>query len=246
MLPRPAEQGGQLVPGGRIIRAAWNDDVIDKPAFHAPAPGPDIDFDAVSLDVGTRGQEQPRHRHGARLPGFPPIRQPLPFRRVAAFDPCLAQKRVARGAQRLVRPLGRQPFPRDVGPAFPPERRIERREVEADGLRIPGNRCCPPFAAGQHLGLVVLGDGTLASLAVIGGGFGFPLRPAQPIELQPLHRAIMGTGHEVTPLVRCLEFPLDARQPPDRRGRDHEHLAPVREGGGPGFRQRDRIAFLVG
>ncbi len=36
------------------------------------------------------------------------------------------------------------------------------------------------------------------------------------------------------------------RLPLDRRGRDHEHLAPVRKGRGPRFRQRDRIAFLVG
>ena len=38
--------------------------------------------------------------------------QPLPFRRVATFNPCLAQQGVARGAQHLFRALRRQPFPR--------------------------------------------------------------------------------------------------------------------------------------
>ena len=51
--------------------------------------------------------------------------------------------------------------------------------------------------------------------------------------------------HEEPALIAGLVFPLDPAQPPDRRGRDHEHLAPVREGGGARFGQRDRIAFFV-
>ena len=65
--------------------------------------------------------------------------------------------------------------------------------------------------------LVVLGDGAFAALAMIGGGLGLPLRPAQPVELQPLHRPAMRAGHEVAPLVGGLELALDPAQPPDRR-----------------------------
>ncbi len=142
--------------------------------------------------------------------------------------------------------MGRLPGPHDPLPAQPADRRVERREVEADGLGVGGGCRRPPFALGQHLRLVVLGDGALAALAVISRSFRLSLRPAQPVELQPLHRPAMGAGHEVAPLVGCVEFSLDPAQPPDRRRRDHEHFAPVREGGGPCLGQRDRIALLVG
>jgi hypothetical protein len=56
----------------------------------------------------------------------------------------------------------------------------------------------------------------------------------------------MRARHEVSPLVAGLVFPLDPGEPPDGRGRDQEHLAPVREGQRPGFGQRHRIAFLGG
>jgi hypothetical protein len=76
----------------------------------------------------------------------------------------------------------------------------------------------PPFAPRQHLGLVVLGDGPLAALAMIGRRFRPPLRPAQPLELQPLHVAAMRAGHEVAPLVAGLELALDPDSAPGSSG----------------------------
>ena len=98
----------------------------------------------------------------------------------------------------------------------------------------------------QHRRLVMLGDGALAALAVVGGRLRLVLCPAQPLELQPLHRPAMRARHEIPPLIAGLELALDAAQPADRGRRDHEHLAPMREGGGARFGQRDRVAFLVG
>ena len=184
-----------------------------------------------------------RHGRGEHLAA---IRQPLPFRRIATLDPCLAQQGVARGAQHLVRALRRQPVPRDLRPAFPAHRRIERRDVEADGMRIDRNRRRPPFALLQHLRSCDARRWASRSPRRIGRRFGLALRPAQAFKLQPLHRPAMRAGHEVPALVAGLELPLDPAQAPDRRGRDHEHLAPVREGRGPRLGQRDRIAFLVG
>ena len=42
--------------------------------------------------------------------------------------------------------------------------------------------------------------------------------PAQPVELQPLHRAAVRARNEEPALVGRLELPLDPAQPPDRRG----------------------------
>ena len=105
--------------------------------------------------------------------------------------------------------LRRQPLARDLLPAFPAQRRIERREVEADGMRIGRNGGRAPLPALKHSGLVVLGDGLLAALAMIGRRFRLALGPAQALKTQPLHRAAMRAGHEIAPLVRCLELPLD-------------------------------------
>ena len=104
----------------------------------------------------------------------------------------------------------------------------------------------PPFAPLQHLGLVMLGDGLFAGLAMVCCRVGPPLVPAQPLKLQPLHRGTVGAGHEIAALVRCIELALDPADAPDRGRRDHEHLAPMREGGGARLGQGDRIAFLVG
>ena len=83
-------------------------------------------------------------------------------------------------------------------------------------------------------------------MAMVRGRLGSPLRPSQPLELQPLLMATMRAGHEIPPLVAGLELPLDAGQPAHRGRRDHEHLAPMREGGGARLGQRDRVALLVG
>ena len=48
----------------------------------------------------------------------------------------------------------------------------------------------------QHLCLVVLGDRLLAALAVIGRRLRLALRPAQPLELQPLTLAAVRGRHE--------------------------------------------------
>ena len=245
MDPCLPQQRGQPIPARRVIRSTRNDDVIHEPAGHTPAPGPDIDLDPVLLHIGASRQEQPACGD-LRRESKAPIREALPFRRFAALDPGLAQQRVARSTQHLVRALGGQPVPCDLLPALPADRRIEGREVEADGMWIGRDRSRPPFAIGQHLRLVVLGDGLLAAFAVIHGRLGLSLAPAQPLELQPLPVTAMGAGHEVAPLVAGLELPLDARQPPHRRRRDHEHLAPMREGGGPCLGQRDRVALFVG
>ena len=77
-------------PAGRIVRATGNDDVIDQPACPIPTPGPDIDLDAVLLHIDTGGQEQTTNRDLNPAIGFTAFRQPLPFRRIARLDPCLA------------------------------------------------------------------------------------------------------------------------------------------------------------
>src|SRR5690606_23632028 len=107
-------------------------DVIDEPAFEAAPPGPDVDLDPVLLHVGAGGQEQAAPRHRARGPGLTTVVESAPVRRLAGLDPGLAEDGVAEGADRLVRPLGRLPRPSDPLPAQPADRRVERREVEAD------------------------------------------------------------------------------------------------------------------
>ena len=135
MHPSLAKKRCQLVPARRIVRAARNDDVIDEPALQPATPSPDIDLDAVFLHVRTGSQEQPACGD-LRREGNPPVGQTLPFRGFAAFNPCLTQQRVARGAQHLVGALGSQPVPCDLFPAFPADRRIEGREVEPDGMWV--------------------------------------------------------------------------------------------------------------
>jgi hypothetical protein len=56
----------------------------------------------------------------------------------------------------------------------------------------------------------------------------------------------MRARHEEPPLVARLVFPLDPADAADRRRRDQEDLAPVREGQRARFGEPDRVAFLVG
>ena len=217
MRPGPVQQRGQFRPRVVPVRPALDDDVIDEPAFQAATPGPDIDLDPVLLDVGPGGQEQPARWHRAGCPALAPVVEPLPVGRFAGLDPGLAEDRVAERLDRLVRPLRRVPCPHDPLPAQPADRRIERREVIPDRGRIGGSGGRPPFAALQHRRLVVLRDGRLAALAVIFRRLRAALLPAQPVELQPLHRAAMRARHEEPPLVAGLVFPLDPAQPPDGR-----------------------------
>jgi hypothetical protein len=116
----------------------------------------------------------------------------------------------------------------------------------ADRSRIFRCGNCSPFATLEHCRLVVFGNGSLAALAVILRRFRLAPLPAQPLEPQPLHRAAVRARHEIAPLVGRLELALDAAELPDRRRRDQEHLASVRERERARLGQRDRIAFLIG
>ena len=128
-----------------MLGAAFDHDVIDQPAFEPPTPGPDIDLDAVLLDVGARRQEQAAARHRADLPGFAALIEPLPIRRLAGLDPGLAQHAVLEAALGLV---GGGGFPEagDVLPGQPPDRRIERRDVKSDGAGVLRLRGRTPLA----------------------------------------------------------------------------------------------------
>src|SRR5690606_32879831 len=209
MRPRPVEECRQLVPSVMPVRPALDHDVIDEPALKPSPPGPDIDLDALLLDIRARRQEQPARWYHAWPPRLAAIVEPLPVRRLAGFDPCLAEDSVAERLDRLVGALGRLPAARGPGPAEPAHRRVECREVVADRRGISGRGGCPPFAALQHRRLVVLRDGLITALAEILRRLRLALLPAQPIELQPLHRPAMRARDEVAPLVGRLELALD-------------------------------------
>lgn len=228
------------------VRPALDHDVVDEPAFQTTAPGPDIDLDTVLLDVGPGRQEQPARRHRAGRPALAPVVEPLPVRGFSGLDPGLAEDGVPKRLDRLVRPLRRVPSPHDPLPAQPADRRVERREVIPDRGRIGGRGGRPPFAAFQHRRLVVFRDCRVAPLAVIFRRLRAALLPAQPVELQPLHRAAVLARHEEPALITGLVLALDPAQPPYGWGRDQKHLAPMGEGQRPRLGQRDRIAFLVG
>jgi hypothetical protein len=90
----------------------------------------------------------------------------------------------------------------------------------------------------------MLCNGLLAPLAGVSRRFRLALVPAQAFKLQPLHHPAMRAGHEVAALVAGLELSLDPADAPNGRGRDHEHLAPVREGRGPRLpHRRGRIGI---
>lgn len=126
--------------------------------------------------------------------------------------------------------------------ATAPTTPIERAARGGVGRR--GGR--PPFAALEHPGLVMLGDGPLAALAKILRRLPPAFFPAEPLEFLPLHRVVTRTRYEEAPLVRHLELVLDTRQPPDRRCRDQQHLAPAREGQRSSLYQADWTAFRIG
>src|SRR5512134_1616484 len=92
----------------------------------------------------------------------------------------------------------------------------------------------------------MLGDRLLAALAVIGRRLRAALLPPEPLEGEILLFAAVRARHEEPPLVRGLVLALDPREALDRRRRSEEHLAPPGEGARPGFRQRHRIALVVG
>ena len=91
MLPSLTEQVGQLLPATRIAGPALNDQVIDQPTLQPAAPSPDIDLDAIFLNVRPGGQEQAPLWNSASFPSLALVRQALPVRRLAGFDPCFAE-----------------------------------------------------------------------------------------------------------------------------------------------------------
>src|SRR5262249_22559226 len=147
-------------------------------------------------------------RHSADLPGLAPLIEPWPVRRLAGLDPSLAEHGILEGALGLV---GRRylAHPGDISPGKPSDRRIECRDMKADGSRIFGFRGRAPFAGPEHRCLVLLLDPAVAGAAVVMCGLGISTLPAKPLEFQPLHLPAMWAGHEVTAPVRCLVLPLD-------------------------------------
>src|SRR5690606_27212147 len=80
--PSPGQQARELIPGLATLGAALDHDVIDRPAFKAAAPSPDIDLDTVLLHIGAGGQEQAATRNTADLPRFTALIESLPVRRL--------------------------------------------------------------------------------------------------------------------------------------------------------------------
>ena len=75
----------QPFPDLRSRGVAIKDNVIYRPVFLVAAPGNDLAFDAVFLDVDTRRQEQAAHRDDTLHIGLSALIKPLPFRRIGGF-----------------------------------------------------------------------------------------------------------------------------------------------------------------
>src|SRR5581483_11244448 len=222
-----------------------DDDVIDQPAFEAASPSPDRDLDPVLLNISAGCEEQPTARHRADQPILPPLIESLPVRCFAGLDPRLAEDAVLEAALSLV---GARcvPHPGDVGPREPADRRIERREVEADGTAVSCQCGCPPLAGLKQGRLVVLLDHAVAALAEVLRRIGLAFFPTKPLEAQPLAMTAMRAGDEEAALVGRLVLALDPRDAVDRRRRRQEDLRPPREGTRAGLGERDGISFLFG
>jgi hypothetical protein len=91
---------------------------------------------------------------------------------------------------------------------------------------------------------VRLRDRRAAGDAEVAHSLRAPRLPAQAGVLERLHGGTVWAGDEETALVRGQPFALDPGQAGNGGCRDEEQLAP-REGAGPRFRQRDRIAFAL-
>ena len=102
MPPGSVQEPGKRFPGLLAFWSALDHDVIDEPAFELPAPGPDVDLDAVFLDIGAGGQKQTARRNRAGFPAFAPFIEALPVGGFACLDPGLAQHGVAEGPNGLV------------------------------------------------------------------------------------------------------------------------------------------------
>ena len=223
MAPGRAEQSGELSPNLLAGGVAFEHDVFDERAGEPSAPRPDIDLDPVVLDVGACREDQAASGY-PRREIFPPLIEPLPIRRFAAFLPRLAEQRVLCGLERRIIALGGFPFAGNFGPAKPAHRRLEPGNMKADAMRISRRRGGAPFTRRQHRRLVVLGDRLIAALAVIGGARRLTAGPLQALELEPLQQPAMRARHEESTLIARFEFAFDPRQALDRRCRDQKHL----------------------
>ena len=198
--PRAIEQQAKLAPGLGVLGSAFDHDVIDEPALETSPPAPNVDFDAVFLDVGARRQEQRAARHRADLPSLAALVEALPIRGLASLDPGLAEHAVLEAALGLVR--GRRlAKPGNVLPREPSHRRVERRDMKADGagiLRLGGRT---PLAGREHRGLMVFLDPAIAGGTYIMSGLRPALVPPQALEPQPLHLPAVRARHEIPALV---------------------------------------------
>src|SRR5690606_25786298 len=139
-----------------------------------------------------------------------PLVEPLPVGRLAGLDPGLTEHAVLEAAPGLVGG-GRLPHAPDRLPGEPADRRVERREVEADRRRIGRLGRRPPLAGDQHRRLVVLLKRAVAGLAQVVRRLRLALVPLQPLEPEPLAMTTMGAWHEEAALVGRLVLALDAR-----------------------------------
>jgi hypothetical protein len=67
MQPGASEDDAEPIPSLCLLGSAFDDDVINEPAFETSPPGPDVNLDAILLNVGACGQEQAASGDGADL-----------------------------------------------------------------------------------------------------------------------------------------------------------------------------------
>ena len=67
MRPRATQQQRKPVPCRGMFGPTVDDNMIDQPAFEAAAPRPDIDLDAILLNIGAGGQKETALRYRSDL-----------------------------------------------------------------------------------------------------------------------------------------------------------------------------------
>ena len=235
-------------PGALVGGVAHDHLMVDHPAFQPFAPAEHQQLQAVVLGVDGGGEDQRAARHAAQrvvlgagfqlaglghlLGGVPQPGQTGVVEHLHGFEVALVL-----GGAGLVVLLG-QPQP-----AHPAERRVQRVEGEADRLAVALGMGAP-FAAGEHVALVVFVDQAAAGaaevlhLAVVVG----------PLEVFPLQRLVVAAvraRHVVVALVALVEQVGDARGALEGGRAGEVDLGVAAEGTGAGFGQFDGVAFVV-